>query len=146
MDTLEMLRKKFEKYKELMDESGDQQAWDTLFEGYPERQKKNMGPFIENKTLAEGFTKAIPFYEQFGMEMKIVDISNNKMDSVIEIQKICPFIQMAKEYGFKKPCRIICEMDVSATKAAFGMKGDILSNQAEGDCVLIFKYERPRKK
>jgi hypothetical protein len=39
-------------------------------------------------------------------------------------------------------------MDVEATKTAFsdsGMKGGILARQADGDCVCIFKYERPKK-
>ena len=145
MNPLELFRKKFGMYKKIMDESGEQKAWDTLFQGYPERQKKNMGPFIENTTLAEGFTKAIPFYKQIGMEMEVIDISNKNMDAVIEVQKVCPAIDLAKEFGFDKPCRLICEMDVEATKAAFGMKGVILARQVEGDCVCIFKYERPMK-
>ncbi len=145
MNPLELFRKKFGMYKKIRDESGEQKAWDTLFQGYPERQKKNMGPFIENTTLAEGFTKAIPLYKQIGMEMEVIDISNKNMDAVIEVQKVCPAIDLAKEFGFDKPCRLICEMDVEATKAAFGMKGDILSRQVEGDCVCIFKYERPMK-
>ena len=57
MNPIELFRKKFAMYKKIMDESGKQKAWDTLFQGYPERQKKNMGPFIENTTLAEGTAK-----------------------------------------------------------------------------------------
>ena len=145
MDIQEIIRKKFETYTKITEESGEQQAWDTLFQGYPERQKKIMGPFIENNTLAEGFTKAIPFYKQFGMEMEVIDISNNNMDAVLEVQKVCPSMKLAKDLGIDKPCRLVCEMDVEATKAAFGMKGKILSRLADGDCVCIFKYERPKK-
>lgn len=146
MDALEMFRKKFETYRKVTDESGEQKAWDVLFEGYPERQRQNMGRLIENATLAEGFSKAIPLYKQIGMEMEVVDISNNKMDAVLEVQKTCPVLEMSKEYGFDKPCHIICEMDVSATKAAFeNIKGDILTRQADGDSVCLFKYERPKK-
>jgi predicted ArsR family transcriptional regulator len=146
MDTMELFRKKFETYKKIMDEADDQKAWDTLFEGYPERQRKNMGALIDNSTLAEGFTQAVPMYKQFGMEMEVIDISNKNMDAVIEVQKVCPVMELAKEFGFDKPCRVICEMDVAATKAAFdGMKGSILARQADGDCVCLFKYERPKK-
>ena len=146
MDTMELFKKKFETYKKIMDEESEQKAWDTLFEGYPERQRKNMGALIENSTLAEGFTRAIPMYKQFGMEMEVIDISNKNMDAVIEVQKVCPALELAKEFGFDKPCRVICEMDVEATKAAFeGMKGAILARQADGDCVCLFKYERPVK-
>jgi len=148
MDAKAMFRNKFETYKKVLDESGDQQAWDTLFKGYPERQRQNMGRFIENKTLAEGFTEAIPLYKMIGMDMHVIDISNNSMDAVIEVQKTCPVMQMAKEFGFEKPCRVICEMDVAATKEAFadqGMKGAILCAQADGHAVCVFKYERPAK-
>ncbi len=147
MDPIEMFRKKFETYKKIMDESGEQKAWDTLFDGYPERQKQNMGRFIENQTLAEGFTQAIPAYRQLGMEMEVVDISNRDKDAVLEIQKVCPVMELARECGFEKPCRVICEMDVEATKAAFsGMTGGVIARIADGDCVCIFKYERPPKK
>ncbi len=148
MDSIAMFRKKFETYKKMAEEENEQKAWDVLFQGYPERQREHMGAFILNDTLANGFTKAIPIYKQIGMEMEVHDISNNDMDGVIEVQKVCPVLEIAKEYGFKKPCPVICEMDVAATKEAFkdqGMKGSILCAQADGDCVCIFKYERPKK-
>ena len=85
MDNLgpEIFRQKFEQFKKLKEEMGEEKAWEKMFEGYPERQKKNMGQFIENNTLAEGFREAIPQYKQVGMEMEIVDISNKEMDAVL---------------------------------------------------------------
>lgn len=148
MNPVEMFRKKFETYRKIVDESGEQQAWDTLFQGYPERQRKHMGEFIEHTSMAEGFTKAIPIYRQLGMEMEVVDISNKGMDAVLEVQKVCPVLEMAKEFGFEKPCRIICEMDVAATRKGFadqGMTGTILCTQAEGHAVCLFKYERAKR-
>ena len=143
---VEMLKKKFEQFKQLKEEIGEEKAWEKIFEGYPERQKKNMGQFIENNSLAEGFSKAIPYYKQIGMDMEVVDISNNGFDAVLEIQKTCPVLSVSKEYGFEKPCDLICALDVRATKEAFpGMKGEILSAQAEGDSVCLFKYERKGK-
>ena len=142
----EQMKQRFAAYKKISDESGEQKAWDACFEGYPERQKKMMGQFIDNNTLAGGFSQAIPFYKQIGMEMEVVDVSNRGKDAVIEIQKTCPVLEIAKEYGFEKPCRVICEMDVAATKAAFeNMQGGILSRIADGDCVCLFMYERPQK-
>jgi len=146
MDSMEVFKKKFETYKKIMDEDGEQKAWDTLMEGYPERQKKNMGRFIDNNTLAEGFTQAIPLYKQMGMDMAVVDISNDGMDAVIEVQRVCPVMELAKEFGFDKPCKIICEMDVAATKKGFGnMSGGIIASKADGDCVCLFKYERKKE-
>jgi predicted ArsR family transcriptional regulator len=146
MDAMEIFKKKFETYKKIMDEEGEQKAWDTLMEGYPERQKQNMGRFIDNDTLANGFTQAIPFYKQMGMDMAVIDISNDGMDAVIEVQRVCPVFDLAKEYGFDKPCKVICEMDVAATKKGFGnMSGGIIASKAAGDCVCLFKYEREQK-
>jgi predicted ArsR family transcriptional regulator len=145
-DVQGLMKQRFAVYKKISEESGDQKAWDTCFEGYPERQKKMMGQFIDNDTLAGGFTKAIPFYKQIGMEMEVVDISNKGNDAVLEVQKTCPVLDVAKAHGFEKPCRVICEMDVAATKAAFeNMKGTVLTRIADGDCVCLFKYERPKK-
>ena len=151
MNPLDMFRKKFEIYRKVLDESGEKKAWDALFEGYPERQRKNMGKYIDaHNTLAEAFTEAVAIYKQIGMEMQVVDISNNNMDAVLEIQRVCPALQfnLHKDFGFEKPCRVICEMDVAATNQAFAdmnMKGSILCAQAEGSCVCMFKYERPKK-
>jgi len=98
---VEMLKKKFEQFKKLKEELGEEMSWEKIYEGYPERQKKNMGQFIDNNTLAEGFSKAIPAYKQIGMDMEVIDISNNGMDAVLEVQKTCPVLSLCKEYGFK---------------------------------------------
>jgi predicted ArsR family transcriptional regulator len=149
MNPLDMFREKFVVYRKMTDESGEKKAWDTLFDGYPERQRKNMGKFLEkHPTLAEAFRDAVAPYKQIGMEMEVVDISNNTTDGVLEIQRVCPCLKFGihTEFKFDKPCRVICEMDVAATQAAFpGMKGTILSRMADGDCVCMFKYEREKK-
>jgi hypothetical protein len=139
----DIFRKKFERFNRLKEELGEEGAWKKMFEGYPERQKETMGPFIENCTLAKGFSKAIPIYKQIGMEMEIVDISNKGVDAVLEIQKVCPALSYYQEYGFDKPCKLICEMDGRASHQAFPeLKGEILCTQAEGACTCVFKYER----
>ena len=147
MNPIEIFRKKFETYRTVLDEAGEQQAWDVLFDGYPERQRKNMSR-IETASLFDAFSEAIETYKQIGMEMDVCDISNNGKDAVIEVQKVCPAMAIAKEFGFEKPCKIICEMDMAASNIAFAdqnMQISILCRQADGDCVCIFKYERPLK-
>jgi hypothetical protein len=150
MNPLDMFRKKFEIYRKVYNESGEQKAWDTLFEGYPQRQRDHMGAIIaKHNTLAEAFTSAVPQYQKLGMDMQVIDISNNDRDGVLEVQRACPMLKfdIHKEFGFEKPCHVICEMDIAATNAAFadmGMKGSILSTQVDGNCVCMFKYERPK--
>ncbi|SRR6266496_3755430 len=142
----EMFRRKFETFRNLAEQLGEEKAWEKMLEDYPERQKKQMGRFIDNVTLVEGFTKAIPVFKQIGMEMEVIDISNRNTDAALEVQRHCPVLQLCKEYGLDTPCRVICEMDVEATKRAFpGMKAEILSRQADGACVCLFKYEREAK-
>jgi hypothetical protein len=137
---------KFSKFKELTDQLGPEKTWEKMLEGFPEQQQHRMNPFIANATLAEGFTKAIPFFKSVGMDMEVVDISNNNVDAALEIQRYCPYLEICKEYGFETPCHVICELDVEATRRAFPeMKGEILSRQAFGSCVCIFKYERAAK-
>ena len=149
MNPLDVFRQKFVDYRKVMDEAGEKKAWDTLFEGYPERQRKNMGRFLDSHpTLAEAFSAAVAPYKQMGMDMQVVDISNEGTDGVLEIQRVCPCLKFGlhSEFKFEKPCRVICEMDVAATQEAFpGLKGSILSRMADGDCVCMFKYERKKK-
>jgi predicted ArsR family transcriptional regulator len=143
----EIFRKKFETFKNLANQMGEKKAWEKMFEGYPEKHKKNMGQFIENDTLATAFTKAIPAFKKSGWDMEVVDISSKGMDAVIEIQKVCPALSVSKELGYEKPCFLVCEMDGEATTRVFAeMKGDILCRQADGACVCAFKYERKAKK
>ncbi len=96
MDPMDMFRKKFDDYRQIVISEGPQEAHDFLMKGYAERQKKSLGPYIENNSLYEGFKKAIPVYAQLGMVMDAVDISNNGMDAVIEVHRVCPFMDMAK--------------------------------------------------
>jgi predicted ArsR family transcriptional regulator len=142
-DASERFRKKFETYKELAAQFGEQAAWETLLNGYPERQKRQMGPYIDDASLAAGLRRAIPAFRKLGMEMEVVDISTPSVDAALEVQRICPVLNISTEYGFARPCRIICEMDVEATRRAFrDMSGEILCTKADGACVCVFKYER----
>ena len=139
-------RQTFATYEALSATTGPDRAWQTMLEGYPERQRQRMTPFLSRPTLAEGFTSSIPFFERIGMKMSVVDISNRGVDAVLEIQRYCPYLQIGKEHRQATPCHVMCEMDVEATRRAFpDMKGTILSRQATGDCVCLFRYERPMR-
>lgn len=149
MNPLDVFRKKFETYRKVCDESGSQAALEALFEGYPERQKQNMGTFIDKyNTLAEAFSAAVEPYKQIGMEMLVHDVSNNNFDAVLEIQRTCPMIanNIHTEFGVERPCDVVCELDVKATNTAFpDIKGHVLCRQADGFSVCMFTYQRPKK-
>lgn len=141
---LESARKKFSRYKELLAEYGEEITWETMLQGFPEIQKERMGPLLALPTLIDGFTKSIPIFNSIGMDMQAVDISNRGIDAALEIQKVCPYLEVCSEFGFDTPCHVICELDMEASRRAFPeMKGEILARQALGSPVCIFKYERP---
>lgn len=143
---IEAARKKFSRYRELVGQVGEEQAWETMLEGFPELQQQRMGPLLALPTLIEGFRLAIPAFNSIGMEMEAVDISNGGIDAALEIQKVCPYLEVCREFGIDIPCHVICELDMEATHRAFPeMKGEILARQAFGSPVCIFKYERPAK-
>lgn len=145
-ELIESARKKFARYKALNEQLGEAAAWEAMLEGFPEIQKQRMGPLLARPTLAEAFREAIPQFNSIGMEMDVVDISNHGTDAVLEIQRICPWLEVCREFGFEIPCHVICELDMAATRRAFPeMNGEILCRQALGAAVCIFKYERPLK-
>ena len=137
------LRVRFEQFDQLRAKYGKARAIEMLREGLPERQKTLMNPFIAGVSLAEGFRRSIPIFEQLGMEMEVVELSNQGKDAVLEIQRVCPYRELATEFGLSSPCQITCDLEVEAIQKAFPeLKGRILSKLARGDCVCLFKYER----
>jgi predicted ArsR family transcriptional regulator len=144
---LNMFRNRFAAYRKLVNQIGEDAAYEKMMKGYPEQQKAFLGAFIDHATLAEGFNDAIPIFRIMGFDMKSYDVSQDGKDAVLEIQKVCPVLAISQEYGFESPCKIVCEIEQDAIKKAFpDIKADILSRKANGDCVCIFKYERPIKK
>ncbi|NJL36011.1 MAG: hypothetical protein HC899_04070 [Leptolyngbyaceae cyanobacterium SM1_4_3] len=142
--TTNMFKNRFVKYKKLVEEIGDEAAFEKMMEKYPEQQRLLMGAFIDNTTLAKGFQKTIPLLRPAGFITEIVDVAQDGVDSALEIQRVCPALSLAKEYGFETPCRVLCEMEQEAARRAYpDMKASIMSKIAEGDCVCVFKYERP---
>ncbi len=145
--SMNLFRKRFQKYKKLVEELGEAAAFEKMMEKYPEQQKALMGTFIDDNTLAQGFQQAAPLLGLMGFVMDVVDVSQQGTDAALEIQRVCPVLSLAKEYGFDHPCHLFCEMEQEATRRAFpGIKAAILSKQAEGDCVCVFKYERASNK
>jgi uncharacterized protein YbjT (DUF2867 family) len=137
------LRDRFEQFARLRAQYGTAKAIEMLREGLPERQKTLMGPFITGVSLAEGFRRSIPIFEQLGMDMEVVDLSNQGKDAVLEIQRVCPYRELAVEFGLPTPCQITCDLEVEAIQKAFPeIEGRILSKLASGDCACLFKYER----
>lgn len=141
---LKLFKNRLIRYQNLVAQMGETEAYEKMLERYPEQQKALMGAFIDRDTLAEGFKKSIPLMRQIGFVTEIVDISQNKTDAALEIQRICPFMSLTQDFPGINPCRIFCEMEQEAARRAFPeMKASLLSRQTQGDAVCVFKYERP---
>jgi hypothetical protein len=139
-------RDKLQTYLRLVDELGGAAAWEASLEGYVERQKAEMGAFIDSEELAGGLRNAIPLLAAMGIEMEVVDISTGDVDAALEILKTCPCLEASRACGLSEPCSSLCQLDVEASRRAFpGMQVSALSTQSDdGSCVCIFKYERNR--
>jgi len=138
-----LFRKRFAAFKKLSEELGEQGALERMFDGYPEKHRKRMGQYIDTTTLAEGFRNAISEFNSGGWEMEVVDLSNKGVDAVLEIQKVCPAEDVCKEFGYEKPCFLVCDIDGQATKEVFPeIRARSLCTQADGACVCMFMFER----
>jgi predicted ArsR family transcriptional regulator len=142
----ERFRRKLATYLRVEAELGEEAARAAALEGYSERQKVEMGRFIDGCGLAEGFAAAVPFLAQMGIEMKAVDVSSNGTDAALEILATCPCLVASEACGLERPSSVLCELDVEATRRAFpGLTVEILSRRVAGACACVFKYERSRR-
>ena len=55
------------RYLDLRDEVGEKQAFEALLEGYPEQQRRLMGPYIETRSLADGFREVRDLFVELGI-------------------------------------------------------------------------------
>jgi hypothetical protein len=68
-------RKKLQTYLDLVETSGEDAAFEAALEGYPERQKAEIGALIDHEELATGLSRAVAMLAAMGIEMDIVDVS-----------------------------------------------------------------------
>ena len=96
--------------------------------------------------LAERLRKAIPVFADLGIEMEVVDISNDEVDAALEIMRTCPCLEASKACGLATPSSALCHLEVETNRRALpGTDVRPLSRRVDdGSCICIFKYERPR--
>ena len=141
------IRKRFETFKELSEQTDQEKALQTMFAGYADQVKQRMEPYLKKPTLAEALREAVAEFNKNGWDMDVVDISNKGIDAAIEIQKVCPVNNIHKEFGYESPCFLICAPDGPAIKEAFpDLNAETLCRQADGACICLFKFERPSRK
>lgn len=140
----DMQRERIIRYTSIASEQGTERARAALLDGYPERQKANMGPLITGVPLVDGFRKAQPLFESMGVRQEIVDASTDDLDAVIEINVTCMCAAAFVDAGVPDAEPILCELDFEATRRAFpGMTVTSVTRMVEGANACIFRYQRP---
>lgn len=135
------------RFLRLRDEIGDEAARETLLEGYPERQRANMGPLISGVPLIRGFERARPLFATMGVRQETVDTSDEHTDSVLEINVTCMCADACAAVGAPEQSPVLCELDFEATRRAFPeMRVEALRRVVEGANACIFRYSRPRSR
>ena len=139
----ERQRGRLVQYLRLREEVGDEQAFEALLEGYPQQQRRLMGPYIESKSLADGFREVRDMFAELGIREEIVDVSTRERDAAIEVLTTCMCQNACEEMGLTEPSPLLCELDFEATRRAFpGIAIDVHHRMVDGAFACVFRYSR----
>jgi predicted ArsR family transcriptional regulator len=127
----------------MREQVGDQQAFEALLEGYPEQQRRLMGPYIESKSLADGFREVREVFAELGIREEIVDVSTHERDAAIEVLTTCMCQNACEDMDLPESSSLLCELDFEATRRAFpGIAIDVHHRIVDGAFACVFRYSR----
>lgn len=142
----EMMSKRLAHYLRRRDEIGHEAAFEELLVGYPELQKKLIGPRIANQSLSAGFSSGKGAFAKLGLIDDFIDISDEKRDVVIETLLTCMCENAMHDCGVTEPCAILCALDQEAARRAFPeMDIQQLRKKVDGAPLCVFFWARDRK-
>lgn len=141
----EMMSKRLAHYLQRRDEIGHEAAFEELLAGYPELQKKLIGPRIASQSLSEGFSSGKTAFAKLGLIDDFIDISDEKRDAVIETLLTCMCENAMHDCGITEPCSILCALDQEAARRAFP-EIDIqqFRKKVDGAPLCVFFWARKR--
>ena len=141
----EMMQKRLAHYLRRRDEIGHEAAFEELLVGYPELQKKLIGPRIADQSLSEGFSSGKAAFAKLGLIDDFIDISANEIDAVIETLLTCMCENAMKDCEVIEPCSVLCALDQEAARRAFPeMQIQQLRKKVEGAPLCVFYWARKR--
>lgn len=142
----EMMRQRLAHYLRRRDEIGHEAAFEELLIGYPELQKKLMGPRIAGQSLSEGFSSGKAAFTRLGLVDDFIDISTAETDAVIETLLTCMCENAMKDCGVTEPCSVLCALDQEAARRAFPeMQIQQLRKKVDGAPLCVFHWARKRE-
>ena len=137
-------RGRLARYLSLREEVGEDKAFESLLEGYPEQQRRLMAPYIESKRLADGFREVRDVFAELGIHEEIVDVSAPGEDAAIEVLTTCMCRDACDELGATDASPLLCELDFEATRRAFpDIAIDVHHRMVDGAFACVFRYSRP---
>jgi len=138
-----MQRERLERYHRLLASGSQAEAFETLLDGYPERQRRLMSPYIEGRSLADGFGQVREVFAEMGIREEIVDVSTPGEDAAIEVLTTCMCCDAAKDLGVSESSPVLCELDFEATRRAFpGLEVTVHHRMTDGAFACVFRYSR----
>lgn len=141
----EMMRKRLAHYLRRRDEIGHEAAFEELLAGYPELQKKLIGPRIAGQSLSEGFSSGRAAFARLGLIDDFIDISTTETDAVIETLLTCMCENAMRDCGITEPCSVLCALDQEAARRAFPeMQIQQLRKKVDGAPLCVFHWARKR--
>jgi hypothetical protein len=141
----EMMSTRMAHYLQRRAEIGHEAAFEELLIGYPELQKKLIGPRITNQSLSTGFSSGKSAFAKLGLIDDFVDISTNDTDAVIETLLTCMCENAMSDCGVTEPCSVLCALDQEAARRAFPeMQIQQLRKKVDGAPLCIFHWARKR--
>ncbi|HEU5377647.1 MAG TPA: hypothetical protein VFV38_19660 [Ktedonobacteraceae bacterium] len=141
----EMMHKRLAHYLQRRDEIGHEAAFEELLVGYPELQKKLIGPRIANQSLHDGFSSGKTAFAQLGLIDDFIDISTSEFDAVIETLLTCMCENAMNDCGTTEPCSVLCALDQEAARRAFPeMEIQQLRKKVDGAPLCVFYWARRR--
>lgn len=141
----EMMGKRLAHYLQRRDQIGHEAAFEELLLGYPELQKRLIGPRIANQSLSEGFSSGKTAFEKLGLIDDFIDVSTDAIDAVIETLLTCMCENAMKDCGVTEPCSVLCALDQEAARRAFPeMQIQQLRKKVDGAPLCIFYWARKR--
>lgn len=141
----EMMRKRLAHYLRRRDEIGHEAAFEELLAGYPELQKKLIGPRIAGQSLSDGFSSGRAAFARLGLIDDFIDISTAETDAVLETLLTCMCENAMRDCGITEPCSVLCALDQEAARRAFPeMQIQQLRKKVDGAPLCVFHWARKR--
>jgi hypothetical protein len=139
----QLQRQRLERYRQLRVERGADQAREELLDGYPERQRTLMAPYLARPRLVEGFTQVLPVFGDLGLTADYIDVSTDTRDAALEILTTCMCRTAADDLGVTDQDGVLCELDLEATRRAFPeLSAETVRRAVNGAPFCAFRYSR----